>query len=388
MTTTTTTTTTAETSIPPTSVAGVWQRLWEQDPIGDDANADKDTLVLWTQSPKSGIYVDIRLPKDAPGRTKELAEAAGFQPRPEALQGTGLTPLSKSAGNPADLLELFFQQKSFAGVMEFTHGDTTSGEALQKDAELAELASVAKDHPDNLPLCTCFWRRDMDYQPPTGFLDIGVCASGPPHADGSIDLRETGADGSYAELWHRLPGSDKGPFLALKLLSENGTERTGYWVRTGKHFAYAVGRPENAEKAASLRCHEQSAKLKTDCTGKSLKEAAEFLHSEPSVQMTLLGSYVGVTGELEKSGGSCCWKIQHSTDPGLVGCLLVGCFEDTQGLCCSTMSAIDINGNPKTDNELVEGDILYQALVGNGGPVRKWLVMEISGPSDIPGWRI
>ncbi|KAL3917060.1 MAG: hypothetical protein SGILL_004891, partial [Bacillariaceae sp.] len=72
-------------------VAGVWQRLWEQDPIGDDATADKDTLVLWTQAPQSGMYVDIRLPKGAPGRSKELVETAGFQPRPEALQGTGLT---------------------------------------------------------------------------------------------------------------------------------------------------------------------------------------------------------------------------------------------------------------------------------------------------------
>ncbi|KAL3893600.1 MAG: hypothetical protein SGARI_008067, partial [Bacillariaceae sp.] len=130
--------------------------------------------------------------------------------------------------------------------------------------------------------------------PPTGDLDIGVCASGPPNADGSIDLRETGQDGSYAELWHRLPGSEKGPFLALQLITENGsTERAGYWVRTGQHFAYAVGRPESAKAAALLGCHEQSSKLKDDCSGKSLKDAIESLHADAvSAQMDLLGSYV------------------------------------------------------------------------------------------------
>ena len=32
-------------------VAGVWKRLWEEDPLGDSAGADRDTLVLWTQTP-------------------------------------------------------------------------------------------------------------------------------------------------------------------------------------------------------------------------------------------------------------------------------------------------------------------------------------------------
>ncbi|KAL3931893.1 MAG: hypothetical protein SGARI_004099, partial [Bacillariaceae sp.] len=145
--------------IPPTAVAGVWQRLWEQDPIGDEAGADKDTLVLWTQAPKSGIYVDVRLPQNSPGRSKELAEAAGFQPRPEALAGTGMTTTSSSKPSAEDLLEMFTEQKSFAGVMEFTLGDTTSGEALQKDVELAKLAAAAATATtDSLPLCTCFWR--------------------------------------------------------------------------------------------------------------------------------------------------------------------------------------------------------------------------------------
>ncbi len=66
--------------------------------------------------------------------------------------------------------------------------------------------------------------------------------------DGSVLLRETGDDGSYAEGWLRVPGSETGPFFALTLVSEGGqgrthsnNARTGYWVRAGNRFAYAVG---------------------------------------------------------------------------------------------------------------------------------------------------
>ena len=49
-------------------LAGVWERTFEEDPIGDTLNADTTTLVLWTQSPQSGIYIDLRLPLHSPGR--------------------------------------------------------------------------------------------------------------------------------------------------------------------------------------------------------------------------------------------------------------------------------------------------------------------------------
>ena len=32
-------------------VAGVWKRLFEEDPIGDIDNADRDTFVYWMQVP-------------------------------------------------------------------------------------------------------------------------------------------------------------------------------------------------------------------------------------------------------------------------------------------------------------------------------------------------
>ncbi len=360
------------------NVAGVWQRLWEQDPIGDEANADTGTFVLWTQSPNSGIYIDIRLPPGAPGRSKELAESYGYHPRPEALEGVGL-PTSNNPEKQNNLFNIFTLQKSFAGVMEFTPGDTTSGEALNMDQELAKLSAAASSNSESLPLCTCFWRRDIDLQPPTGGLDVGVCASGPPNDDGSIDLRETGADGSYAELWHRLSKSNKGPYFAMELISENNMKRTGYWIRTGEYFAYAVGRPESPETALSLGCHEKCFELKRSCVGKSLHEAVVSLDSDKSKQMALLGSYVAVTGKLERqneSEESYNWKIKHSTDPELVNCLLVDSIPGE--VCCSTVSLTDSEGKSKSA-KLAEGDIVVQTLAGKRGKIRHWKVVEVVG---------
>jgi hypothetical protein len=369
--------------VPPTAVAGVWKRVWEQDPIGDTETADTTTLVLWTQTPQSGMYVDIRLPHDAPGRSLETAQAAGYVPRPEAIEGTGLSSIDSM--NEA-MIQTFAKQKSFAGVLHFSPGDTTtSGAALQQDPELAKLAA-ATPVESSIPLCTCFWRRDIDYQPPTGGLDIGVCASGPANPDGSIDLRETGNDGSYAELWHRLPGSDQGPFLALKLITENDLPRVGCWVRTGKYFAYAVGRPSNAEIATQVGCHGKSSEIQSSCTGKSLMEAINSIDDDDlSNRMKLLGSYVAAYGELEpatKDATLLQWNIKHSTDPGLVGCQLV----DQQvggGTSCSVLLVTDSGGNSKS-SELQVGDILLQTLMGQNGNVRKWQVMEITGTSNLP----
>jgi hypothetical protein len=364
------------------AVRGVWRRLFEEDPIGDTDGADVTTLVLWTQAPKTGIYVDIRLPKESPGRSKDAAVASGYQPRPEALQGVGLL-----TGNSAKNchLEILSKQKSFAGVLERTLGDTTSGDALTKDTILAQLANNAASSPTSLKLSTCFWRRDIDYQPPTGGLDIGVCASEPENPDGSIDLRETGDDASYAEVWHRLPQSNVGPSFAFKLLSENNIERVGYWVRTGKFFAYAIGRPTDSEKAKALHCHEKSPELKgPTCTGKSLHEAIASIEKDVEYQLLLLGSYIAVAGEIEENtnnggDGSCCWKILHSTDPGLVGCNLV---DDTIGpLSCSTISTT----NEYNRENLLEGDTITQIVTGNLQKIRQWKVIELAGPTGLPG---
>jgi hypothetical protein len=225
-----------------------------------------------------------------------------------------------------------------------------------------------------LPLCTCFWRRDIDYQPPSGGLDVGVCASEPPNdADGSIELRETGDDASYAEGWQRLRGTAEAPYLALALVSENDRERNGFWVRAGNRFAYAIGRPKDTETAKELGCQEKSSELK-DCVGKSLTDAVGWMEADLSIQLQIVGSYVGVYGEVTEGGD---WNILHSTDPCLVGCALVG--TESSSSCCSTLIT--------TEKKKIEvGDVLSQTVAGCSGIVRKWEVLEIDGNSNIPGF--
>jgi hypothetical protein len=294
------------------------------------------------------------------------------------LQGIGLTSYCASD----DQIKLLSKQKSFAGILEYRMGDMTSGEALQKDTILGQLAAKAASSPTSLPLCTCFWRRDIDFQPPTGGLDVGVCASEPQNEDGSVDLRETGEDASYAEGWHRLPGSNAGPSFAFKLCTENGIERNGYWVRTGKYFAYAVGRPLDSEKAMALGCHEKSPDLKGPlCTGKSLHDALTSIEKEWKSQLLLLGSYVAVAGEIEsETNGGCCWKIQYSTDPCLVDCMLVDSKDGP--LNCSVLSS---SGESNSAGTLMEGDIVTQIVTGKTPKTRRWKAVELSGPTGLPG---
>ena len=356
------------------AVRGVWRREFEEDPLGDEDSADRTTLVLWTQAPQSGLYIDLRLPQGSLGRG-DRDSSTPIRKNPRALQGRGiLVP-------PEDLSDddraLLLSQKSFAGTLHFSLGDTTdSNEALAKDAILAHLAHQdSSDDPPvaggtALPLCTCFWERNIDFRPPTGGLDIGVCASGPPNSDGSIDMRETGEDASYAEGWHRLPGSDQGPFLACQLMNENGVDRQGFWVRTGPFFAYAIGRPHDEESARKLQCSPQSPHIQAS-VGKTLDEALE----EAGWGLDAVGSYVSVWGVVtpatEEDRGTASWKILHSTDPSLVGCELLG----PGTFSCSTLSL-----EKGTSTELSNGSILTQT-VGSDDCLRSWKVMEITDVS-------
>lgn len=299
-------------------VAGLWSRQWEEDPLGDADGADRTTLVWWVQSRDSGIYVDLRLPLDSPGRSLEAAQKAGITRRPGALAARGVSDTNKAALEA--YRDVLLRQKSFAGILTYTAGDTTSGEALQKDSVLADLARANA----GLSLCTCFWRRDLDYQPPTGGLDVGVCASEAPKPDGSVLLRETGDDASYAEGWLRQ--SEKGPFMALELVSEDGRPRSGYWVRAGNIFAYAVGRPATGDVSQSLGFPSGSDAVK-EAVGKTLTEAlVSSTHA-----LDVVASYVAVAGEVDGDQ----WSIRHATNPELVGCSLIG---GDVSSCCSQVT--------------------------------------------------
>lgn len=344
-------------------LAGVWERQWEEDPLGcEEDQIDRTTRVVWVQTP-CGIYVDLRLPASDFGRQER-------EKRPEALLARG----NFGGEYTNEEAMALFQQKSFAGRLQCSLGDTTNGQALKEDKALAELV---KENTGPLPLCTCFWVREIDYQPPTGGLDVGVCASSPVNEDGTVDMRETGEDASYAEGWRRIVGTVDGPFAALELVSENGSARKGFWVRTGNQFAYAVGRPEDAASASSLGCSPLSSKIK-DCTTKSLSEAVKFLATDKEEEIAIAQSYVAVVGVIEESGA---WRIGLSNVPELTGCILVG-GNEAEVLCCSSLRAV----SDVSPTNVGEGTILEQAIrTVDGGIVRRqWKVVELSTTTALP----
>ena len=239
---------------------------------------------------------------------------------------------------------------------------------MRDDHILANLAAdAAEDNKSGrFGLCTCFWRRDIDFQPPSGGLDIGVCASELPATDGTVLLRETGDDASYAEGWLRLAGTDQGPFMALELQTENGIGRGGYWVRAGNHFAYAVGRPTDMQAAASLHCVAATCIVK-DNVGKSLADITASMDDQGAALDTV-AAYVCVVGKIDAATGQ--WRILHSTNAELVGCLLVG-SEDALG-CSHLVFDADSTG--------LVGQTVDQVLVASGSKranvTRRWKILE------------
>ena len=238
------------------------------------------------------------------------------------------------------------------------------------------------DADGRIGLCTCFWRRDLDFQPPSVRLDIGVCASEIPSAaeknDGSVLLRETGDDASYGEGWRRLPGTSKGPFMALELVSENGHERSGYWVRAGNRFGYAVGRPKDATAAVALQCSLQSPTIH-ERVGKSLADVTQpLLDSHPEQVLDAVASYLCVAGEIDDATGQ--WRIMHSTNPELVGCLLIrnktddGSNKADDSLCCSHLVSRDAAALS------VIGETVHQILQDADGMdvTRQWKIAELT----------
>jgi hypothetical protein len=386
-------------------VAGVWSRQWEEDPIGDSDGADRTTLVLWVQTP-SGVYIDLRLPQDSPGWSLDAAQAAGIVPRPSAIGVTSTTASNDPVAikNRASLIqhiEILCRQKSFAGVLDYQVGDTTDGTALRQDSILAQLATERLSSSDGgLGLCTCFWRRDLDYQPPSGGLDVGVCASEAPTDDsGAVLLRETGIDASYAEGWLRSLHTHQGPFMALELVEEwvesrisglsgDTVSRSGYWVRAGNTFAYAIGRPTTVQTALALNCPERCASIPTQCVGKSLFEAANHLVQDESQQLDLVRCYVAVAGQVVAQGEGELWEIQFSTNPELVGCALCSSTsgdDAKEALVCSSLRQVPSNCEELGTSRLVdqcwsiEGTAAVHSGLAEVAARRRWRLLELDG---------
>ncbi|MEW5696969.1 MULTISPECIES: hypothetical protein [Pseudomonas] len=90
----------------------------------------------------------------------------------------------------------------------------------------------------------CQWHRAIDFQPPNGREDIGrMCFERPDY------LLEDGLDGSYHEVWERLPQS-LGRNWGGWLTALDG--RQGCLLLAGDYFFFAAGRAPALPAAESL----------------------------------------------------------------------------------------------------------------------------------------
>lgn len=91
----------------------------------------------------------------------------------------------------------------------------------------------------------CQWHRAVDFQPPRGSADIGYMHF--QHADCVL---EDGLDGSYHEVWERLPeslGRNWGVWLVA------ADDRQGCLLLAGDCFLFVAGRPKPLAPAPSLQ---------------------------------------------------------------------------------------------------------------------------------------
>ena len=100
----------------------------------------------------------------------------------------------------------------------------------------------------------CRWHRQVDFQPPSGFNDVGRMLF-----ETSERVLEYGIEQEYFEIWQRLPDSVGNPWVNIEFAQEEGDEsgapRT-IEVGSGKYFIYVrprepavslAGIPENTD---------------------------------------------------------------------------------------------------------------------------------------------
>ena len=136
----------------PDAYLGVWQRLLLRTPKFEDTT----TQVYWLQT--RDWHGDIRVPSNRPNCAGKTSVAQ--------LEHTELLGLSK--------------QQGFAGATEVT-GDI------------------------------CRWRRKVDFQPPSGYNDIGRM-----EFESSERVLEYGVEQDYFEIWQRLPDSVGAPWIDIR----------------------------------------------------------------------------------------------------------------------------------------------------------------------------
>lgn len=153
--------------------------------------------------------------------------------------------------------------------------------ALADQAGFAGLTEVRGDR--------CQWHRLIDFQPGGGPADIGRMRFEQPER-----LLEDGLDGSYHEVWQRLPES-RGHNWGLWLQAAVGG-RQGCLLVAGDYFLFA------AERACALP------------DGGSLRQ--RLAEVGPAQRPALLGFELSFG---RQRGGATPWRISHSTLPWRAG---------------------------------------------------------------------
>lgn len=170
---------------------------------------------------------------------------------------------------------------------ESLHGDIRLPERLPRTPEQrcsqGGFAGVTR-----VEAAICHWHRLLDFHPDSG-IDLGRM-----NFVGTDELHETALDGSYLEVWQRLPGS-QGQSEALWLSAEEG-ERNACLLRAGDFFLFAADRPQPLEGDGSL---------------------AERIADASTTQLEQILAMELSFGRIDPSGHA--WRIELSTLPWRTG---------------------------------------------------------------------
>lgn len=176
---------------------------------------------------------------------------------------------------------------------------------LCEQAGFAGLTEVADD--------ICQWRRLIDYQPPADTPDIGCM-----RFESRDRLLEDGLDGSYHEVWQRVPESD-GSNWGIWLRAVDQPERQGCLLVAGDYFMFVADRP-----------------VPLNGDGGHLRD--QLKRTAPAQRLDLLACEISFG---RQRNGATPWMISHSTLPGRVGDSLLPSYWNhrqptavTEGLPC------------------------------------------------------
>ena len=135
----------------------------------------------------------------------------------------------------------------------------------------------------------CQWHRAIDFHPDSG-TDIGNM-----HFVSADEVHETALDGSYLEIWKRLPDSI-GPVEESWLHSADGSGRRACVLRAGDYFMFAADRPLRLNGRLSLQ---------------------HYLQHESTRDVELLLGCELTFGRIQ--GGGQPWQILYSSLPASSG---------------------------------------------------------------------